>query len=282
MDNKTTLLSNITNALATPDQVKRSHMTGLSPSSVSVLHFTGASLIQVAGAILKLPNHVLTTACVLFHRFHLKVGFFDHSIQDSAAACLFVASKVGEAVQSPGQVLAGIMTAVQDPLAIANRKIVSHDVGHASTQQLYDSELQVLTSLAFDTHVVSPHALCLQYIDAIKIDARNEQDVTQRAWNYLNDALRTRIYILHQPHAVAITAIWLAARELNVELLDGQKWWEAFDVDTEDMGHILLLLREERDIGESERRRATNGRLPPLTVDDVVARVRQDIPTHVA
>ena len=47
------------------------------------------------------------------------------------------------------------------------------------------------------------------------------------------------MYLTHQPNALAVAAIYLAAREEGVKLVDGN-WWEVFDVEREDLGFLVL------------------------------------------
>ncbi|KAK9469232.1 cyclin-like protein [Lipomyces arxii] len=270
------VLGPIINALATPEQLKASQTRGLSWPSIVALHHLGGSLIQLAGSILALPISTIATATILFHRFHLVVSFYEHSIRDTAAACLFIASKVCEFPLRPGITLGAINTAAQDPLAIGGSKVQKEDGTNLGTQTLYTTELQILTTLAFDTHVVTPYTLCVEYLNSMRIEEARKKTIAQRAWNYVNDSLNTRICILHQPNTIAVTALWLAGRELDIELLDGERWWTAFDVNTEDMGHIFLLLREGRDTAIKERDRVVSGEEPGLTVQDVLKRLKQE------
>ncbi|KAK9370433.1 cyclin-like protein [Lipomyces kononenkoae] len=269
-------LARLTNALATPSQLQVSQALGLSGSLLSSLHYLGGSLIQVAGAILNIPAPTIATSAIIFHRFHLVAGFLEQSIRDTVAACLYIASKSCEFPLRPSVILAAVDTACQDPLAVGGKRIPKRKYTRANTETLDHWELRILTTLAFNLHVVTPYTLCMEYLVSANVDRDRQKTVAQRAWNYLNDTLKTKICILHQPNVIAVTAIWLAAREAELELLDGEKWWEAFDVDTEDMGHLVLLLREGRDIAIRERDRIESGRKPTLTVEDVKARILEE------
>ncbi|KAK9235926.1 cyclin-like protein [Lipomyces kononenkoae] len=273
---KRTALTRLTNALATPSQLQLSQTRGLSESLLSSLHYVGGSLTQVAGAILNIPAPTIATSAIIFHRFHLVAGFLEPSIPDTVAACLYIASKACEFPLRPGEILAAVDTASQDPLAAGGKRISKRKCTRANTETLDHWELRILTTLAFDLHVVTPYTLCLEYLVAANVDKVRQKIIAQRAWNYINDTMKTKICILHQPNVIAVTAIWLAVREADVELLDGEKWWEAFDVDTEDMGHLLLLLRQGRDIATRERDRIRSGQKPTLTIEDVKARILEE------
>ncbi|KAJ8097968.1 cyclin-like protein [Lipomyces tetrasporus] len=276
MNDKRPALPRLTNALATPAQLQESHTRGLTPSLISSLHYLGGSLIQIAGAILNFPDPAIATSAIIFHRFHLLAGFLEPPIRNTAAACIYIASKSCEIPLRPSAILAAVDTACEDPLAVGGKRIPRRKYSHANTETLDHWELRILTTLAFDMHVVTPYTLFLEYLVSMNVDKEREKTVAQRGWNYINDIMKTRICIFHQPNVIAVTAVWLAAREADVEMLDGEKWWEAFDVDTEDMGHVVLLLREGRDIATRERDRIVSGREPTLTVEEVKLRVVEE------
>lgn len=62
------------------------------------------------------------------------------------------------------------------------------------------------------------------------------------------------MYLTHQPHALAVSAIYLAAREVDVKL-PGVEWWEVFDVDREELGFLVVALRsiEEFAVEQKEK-----------------------------
>ncbi|KAK9381680.1 uncharacterized protein V2V93DRAFT_367575 [Kockiozyma suomiensis] len=273
-------LAPIINALATAEQILISNTRGASASLVSRLHYTGGSVAQVAGAILGLEAPVIATGLVLFHRFHLLAGFLEHSIKDTVAGCLFIAVKLCETPKTAQSIAAAVEAACEDPLATGSKPISRRNAKYYNNEKLntiYTTELQILTTLAFDTHVVVPYSLCLEYLSALKIsDVSDREILANRAWGYLNDSMKVKISILHQPNAIAVTALWLAAREADIEILEGERWWMIFDVDTEDMGHIVLLLRECKAIAIGERERVENGLRCSLTVKDVTDRILEE------
>ena len=84
---------------------------------------------------------------------------------------------------------------------------------------------------------------------------------------HLNSALLSpqTLYLTHQPNALAVAAIYLAARDTDVKLPDGN-WWEVFDVDREDLGFLVLAYSSLEGYAEAEKARWT-GRKVPLGVD---------------
>ena len=63
-----------------------------------------------------------------------------------------------------------------------------------------------------------------------------------RALEHLNTALLSPqlLYLTHQPTALAVAAIYLAAREVGVKV-EGE-WWGVFDVEREDLGFLVVGL----------------------------------------
>lgn len=47
------------------------------------------------------------------------------------------------------------------------------------------------------------------------------------------------LYLTHQPNALAVASIYLAAREEGVSL-PSVEWWEVFDVEREELGFLVV------------------------------------------
>ncbi len=47
------------------------------------------------------------------------------------------------------------------------------------------------------------------------------------------------LYLTHQPNALAIAAVYMAARDEGVKMPRGE-WWEVFDVEREELGFLCL------------------------------------------
>lgn len=67
--------------------------------------------------------------------------------------------------------------------------------------------------------------------------------MAKRTLAYLNTALLSPqlLYLTHQPNALAVSAGYLAAREVGVRL-STEAWWEVFDVDREALGFLSVAL----------------------------------------
>jgi len=119
-------------------------------------------------------------------------------------------------------------------------------------QDLFASENEILAMTGFDTHVVLPHPMALTYLQALGVST---DKVARRVLEHLNGALLSPqfLYVTHQPSALAVAAIYLAAREKDTKLVDGN-WWEVFDVDREDLGFLVLAYSSLQPFAEAQRK----------------------------
>lgn len=101
-------------------------------------------------------------------------------------------------------------------------------------------EARILGALSYDTHVTLPHALAITYLQTLALGAEAPARVVQ----YLNTALLSPqvLYLTHQPHALAVAAIYNAARDLGARMPECA-WWEVYDVDREELGFLVVAMR---------------------------------------
>ena len=111
-------------------------------------------------------------------------------------------------------------------------------------------EGKILQSIGFDTQVVLPHGLALTYMQALGVSSAT---LAKRVLQHLNAGLLSpqMLYLTHQPNALAVGAIYLAARELGIKLVE-QNWWEVFDVDREDLGFLVMAFGSMGNYAEAE------------------------------
>ncbi|OLY81154.1 Cyclin-L1 [Smittium mucronatum] len=110
------------------------------------------------------------------------------------------------------------------------------------------AEMIILRNLGFNVQVQLPYGLMINYLQSL--DLINNPQVPQLAWNYLNDALLTRVYTIFQPHVVACSAIYLAAKKHEVELPSEPSWFEIFDTSETELliGCKMILSVYESEI----------------------------------
>ncbi|KAG8932168.1 hypothetical protein FRC02_001585 [Tulasnella sp. 418] len=117
------------------------------------------------------------------------------------------------------------------------------------------AEMQILKRLGFNVQVQLPFGTMVNYLQVLLLTERD--DVAQKAWNYLNDALQTPVYAVYPPSTIAAACIFLTCRQLAVSLPSeaDQPWWELFDANLEDImsicGYIQRLYRPRTE-GEKD------------------------------
>lgn len=115
---------------------------------------------------------------------------------------------------------------------------------HAFHGRVLALEGRILYSLSFDTHVSLPHPLAVTYLQALDFLGRPREEVSRRAVAYLNAALLSpqMLYLTHQPGALAVAAVYNAARDVSAKMPECE-WWEVFDVEREELGFLVVGLR---------------------------------------
>ncbi|KAG1525317.1 hypothetical protein G6F52_003432 [Rhizopus delemar] len=215
------------NPLASLEQLETtiSRKDGITEDLEEDLRNFGAELIQSAGILLKLPQVAMATAQVLFQRF-----FYMTSLKDYVYDML-------------------IRRARKESTEIPLDAFSQH--GYNLKNMVITAEMQILRKLGFHVHVQLPYNLMINYLRILGLE--DDEKVTKRAWNYLNDGLRTNIYATHEPPTIACASIWLACREEGIKLpcTIGQEWWLLFDVDFLNFknaaGHIKRLYYKKLD-----------------------------------
>lgn len=104
--------------------------------------------------------------------------------------------------------------------------------------QVIKAERRVLKELGFCVHVKHPHKLITTYLKVL--EHSDDIELVQKAWNYMNDGLRTDIFLRHPPETVACACIYLAARVNGLPLPTG--WWQLFDAEESQLVDICRTL----------------------------------------
>jgi len=146
---------------------------------------------------------------------------------------------------------------------------------------LLKTEAVVLQALGFQTYVATPHLLCINYLNALSIlqndeDQASRSQLVQKAFTHLNAGLLSpqMIYLTSQPNALAVAALYLAARELSISMPDGQ-WWEVFDIEREELGFLVVAFLSMKEFAE-EQARIWGREGPPLDCQALRDLVKQD------
>lgn len=138
----------------------------------------------------------------------------------------------------------------------------------AQRLSLMKMETIILRTLGFNTHVVIPHTIALTYLQTMNTTGNA---FAKRVFEHLNASLLSPqlLYVTHQPNALAVASIYLAAREVGVKMPE-EEWWEVFDVDREELGFLVVAMNSMEGFSKSERD-AWTGTPIPLTVQSLEA-----------
>jgi transcription initiation factor TFIIIB Brf1 subunit/transcription initiation factor TFIIB len=189
---------------------------GLDQETEMDLRILGCELIQTAGMLLKLPQVAMATGQVLFQRFYYSKSFVLHAMETTAMGCVYLASKIEEAPRRIRDVINVFHHIKQVKSERTIQPMILDQNYVALKTQVIRAERRVLKELGFCVHVQHPHKIIVMYLKMLGCE--EEQGLMQLAWNYMNDSLRTDVFVRYQPEAVACACIYLASGKLNVSL----------------------------------------------------------------
>ncbi|KAJ0426991.1 autophagocytosis associated protein [Aspergillus carlsbadensis] len=289
MPREVTGLKFLSNALATPEQLtsSSSSIDGVPTDLETSIRFAGAQLTQAAGILLRLSQDIIAQAIVTFTRFWLGPeggSLLIYSAKDVSASALYMTAKLSFQPTSPRSVLnvyTFLLSKEASPLCFVNPKglpkgpVPEHyhltEGGYQAQRQiLLRIESVILRTLGFNTHVALPHTITLTYLQTLGVAS---PAVARRAFEHLNSSLLSPqlLYATHQPNALAVASIYLAARENGAKLVDGE-WWEVFDVDREDLGFLVVAMQSIEGFARAESDKWKD-RMLPLDTEEVDAEI---------
>ncbi|KAJ8260230.1 hypothetical protein GJAV_G00178580 [Gymnothorax javanicus] len=233
------------NCLLSPERLKQSPSAeqGLPLDTEEQLRTQGCELIQAAGILLRLPQVAMATGQILFQRFFYCKSFIRHCVETVAMACVHLASKIEEEPRRVRDVLnvfhhlkhnKGGRTVPPFPL----------DANYISMKsQVIKAERRVLKELGFCVHVKHPHKIIVMYLQVLECEKNTK--LVQMAWNYMNDSLRTDVFLRFSAETVACACIYLSARFLQIPLPDQPPWFWLFGASEADLREICWrILRQ--------------------------------------
>uniref|UniRef100_A0A667ZX91 Cyclin L1a n=1 Tax=Myripristis murdjan TaxID=586833 RepID=A0A667ZX91_9TELE len=213
-------------------------LDGLDLNTETDLRILGCELIQSAGILLRLPQVAMATGQVLFHRFFYSKSFVKHSFEIVAMACVNLASKIEEAPRR----IRDVINVFHHLRQIRGKKSASSlilDQNYINTKnQVIKAERRVLKELGFCVHVKHPHKIIVMYLQVLECE--KNQTLVQTAWNYMNDSLRTNVFVRFQAETIACACIFLAARALQMPLPSRPHWYLLFGASEEEIKEICI------------------------------------------
>ncbi|KAL8946515.1 MAG: hypothetical protein Q9222_007101 [Ikaeria aurantiellina] len=291
-------LSSISNALATIEQLSTSSssLDGVPSNLEASIRFAGQQLTQAAGILLRLPQQIIVEALVIFTRFYLGPeggSLRSNSAKDVSAASLYMTAKISADPVSPRSVCNVYAYLLSEPTRRAFPQAPTPDLEsyylsegayYSARVILLQTETIILRALSFNVKVIAPHHLALTFLQTLgvlpSIPSSKSRALCARTVAYLNLALFSPqlLYVTHQPTTLAVAAIYLAAREVEVKL-PGNEWWEVFDVDREDLGFLVVALRSCEAWIKAEGGKWSERRCP-LTVEEVDHETKHVVPDN--
>ncbi|KAK4100263.1 hypothetical protein N658DRAFT_559752 [Parathielavia hyrcaniae] len=256
-------MSHMTNPLATPDQLFQRRSFGALPLELQdAIFFATQCLTQAAGLLLQLPQSVAAQANVLLARYWLVESIMAHEFSDVSAAILYLTAKCSPHPRSPRD-LSNIYAYLLSPSSSffprepppspepnpnknnPSTYYVPEPAYQTFHARLLALEARVLHALSFDTHVALPHPLAVTYLQALDfLHVAPRERIGKKVVQYLNAALLSpqMLYLTSQPAALAVAAIYNAARDVGAKMPECE-WWEVFDVEREELGFLVVGMR---------------------------------------
>ncbi|XP_006871827.1 PREDICTED: cyclin-L2 [Chrysochloris asiatica] len=236
------VLITLENCLLPDDKLRftPSMSSGLDTDTETDLRVVGCELIQAAGILLRLPQVAMATGQVLFQRFFYTKSFVKYSMEHVSMACVHLASKIEEAPRRIRDVINVFhrlrhLREKKKPVPL----LLDQDYVNLKNQ-IIKAERRVLKELGFCVHVKHPHKIIVMYLQVLECE-RN-QHLVQTSWNYMNDSLRTDVFVRFQPESIACACIYLAARTLEIPLPNRPHWFLLFGATEEEIQEICLKI----------------------------------------
>eukprot|EP00056_Hartaetosiga_gracilis_P019764 m.15910 g.15910 ORF g.15910 m.15910 type:complete len:427 (-) comp7916_c0_seq1:203-1483(-) len=222
-----------------------SHKDGVSAELEEQCRVLGCEIIQSTGILLRCSQAIMACAQILYHRFFCRQSFISYRPEYVALGCLFLATKVEDdrkrlrhVINVSRHVMFTMSRGYKEGLIVEPLEL-GGDEYHEMKTRIIKMERRVLKELGFCVHLHHPHKLIVSIQGVLKIQ---HEELGQRAWNYMNDSLRTTVFLTYPQETIACACLQLAANNLGIELPD--EWLELFNVYKSDVDRICELVME--------------------------------------
>ncbi|KAJ3050526.1 hypothetical protein HK097_008527 [Rhizophlyctis rosea] len=213
-----------------PEELTRtpSIQDGLTIEQERNLRLRGAKFITSCGASHRVPQNVISVACIYFQRFYVRQSFKEHQHWEIAAACLFTAAKVEENVLKLGALaFTCAKKAKKDETAVYDDKC---DTQRRWRERILWYEGVILSTLCFDLEVEKPEAYIAKFASRLQ-SLQGDKQLLHIAWGLGMDCfLKTTMCLEFVCTEVACAALLLAARFLNTPAIVEEMWKTAENV----------------------------------------------------
>ncbi|KAI8361926.1 cyclin-like protein [Mortierella sp. GBAus27b] len=197
-------------------------------------------VIASLGKRIGFPQHTISTAQLLLHRFYM-FNAMPESTSEVVMACLFVSSKVEDTIKK----LKDIMMA-----SYSYRHPDTPDwdpeskEGEEQRKRVLSYEKMVLESICFDFRIIHPYKYVIKFVKLMQ----GSQRLAQQAWDIARNSYKIGVCLEYPPHTIAAGSIYLASKLTGdpfPDLIRGEPWMKALrtrSIDVEDFGHQMLDL----------------------------------------
>ncbi|KAL9689400.1 hypothetical protein QQ045_009785 [Rhodiola kirilowii] len=215
-----------------------SRKDGIDNETETTLRIYGCDLIQESGILLRLPQAVMATGQVLFHRFYCKKSFARFNVKRVAASSVWLASKLEENPRKARHILLVFhrMECRRENLPVQHIDPFSKKYSELEND-LNRTERHLLKEMGFICHIKHPHKFICNYLATLET-----QELSQEAWNLANDSLRTTLCVRFKSEVVACGVVYAAARRFQVPLPENPPWWKAFDAEKHQIDEVCRVL----------------------------------------
>jgi len=228
------------NALHSADRVLNtpSRADGISYEDERDVKIIGCELIQSSGLLLQLPQVAMATAQILFHRFYLVKSLVIHNYEHQAMAAIFLAAKIEEHPRR----IRDVINCFHHIKQVKEKKLSSplDFTGTLYVKQKNDvikAERRLLKELGFCVHVKYPHKIIIITL-SLMLEQSQNTELVQLSWNFMNDSLRSDVFMRYTPDQIGCACIWLSARIKKICLPENPPWHELLDCSREQCEEI--------------------------------------------
>lgn len=204
-------------------------------------------VITAIGKKIGFPQHTISTAQLLLHRF-----FMFHSVQDSGnevvMACLFVSCKVEDTIKKLKDIM--IATYYYRYPNASDWDSESKE-GDEQRKRVLAYEKMVLESICFDFRIIHPYKYVIKFTKMLNAS----KSVARQAWNIARDSYKIGVCLEYPPHTIAAASIYLASKLLEEPLKEhiyGEPWMKVLKVRSVDLEDFSYQMLDLFSIGRSE------------------------------
>lgn len=232
-----------------------SRLSGMPKRVEGLVLAKSARFISEVGRELLVPQLTSSVAVTFFQRFYMLESMLAHKPAPVAAACIFLACKVQETHKR-------LKDVIHTSVKVRTRgsadypdgmELFEDSLGYVEEKmQILDKEREVLRVLNFDLTIDHPYKHLWTITKRFLGTDENQKDVTQAAWNFLNDSYSTYVHVRFDSKEIASAALVLSAKLNRYALPSGKGtnengrrvrgWHECFNVDVQNIEEICNML----------------------------------------